>query len=275
MDKPDMRWKARECVARAKTLLANGDEPSARYACLELRFAIEYLTYDLVQTYREELPYDTLKKWQPRELIAEMRTVDPYADCSSRLDVGPEVIPGEPPPTEGWRTLGEEHRFSIEWANKNYSALGNYLHAPTLHQLESGNAPTGAVIIAKATEVLHECEKVLNSGIWNNYFANFFSFTCGECKAPMRGRVKDPTQKQALTCRQCRAVHDVEIGEGQTVTLALRQSQYVCPAPCGAPNRIGTHRLVEGAIFACGKCGKKARVQMRHYLVDVDASIVS
>jgi len=196
MDKPEMRWKARECVTRAKNLLVNGDEPSARYACLELRFAIEYLTYDLLHTYREELPYDTLKKWQPRELIAEMRNVDPYADCSSRLDVGPEVIPGEPPPTEGWRTLGEENRFSIEWANKNYNALGNYLHAPTLHQLEPDNAPTVAVIIERATEVLHECEKVLNSRIWNSYFAKFFSFTCGECNTPMRGRVKDPTQKQ-------------------------------------------------------------------------------
>jgi hypothetical protein len=163
MHKPDMRWKARDGVEGAKTLLANGDEPSARYAYLELRFAIEYLTYDLLQTYREELPYDALKKWQPRELIAEMRTVDPYADCRSRLEVGPEVIPGEPPPTEGWISLGEEHKFSIEWANKKYNALGNYLHAPTLHQLESGNAPTLAVIIARATEILHECEKVLNS----------------------------------------------------------------------------------------------------------------
>jgi hypothetical protein len=40
-----MRWSARECVARAKKLLEVGDEASARYACLELRSAIEYLLY--------------------------------------------------------------------------------------------------------------------------------------------------------------------------------------------------------------------------------------
>src|SRR5262245_887190 len=98
MSIPDMRWSARECVDRAKTLLANGDEHSARYACLELRLTIEYLIYDQLQIYRDELPNDMVKKWQPRELIAAMLTVDPHADVGGRLQVGPEVVPGEPPP---------------------------------------------------------------------------------------------------------------------------------------------------------------------------------
>lgn len=45
-----MRQAARDCVARATHLLADLDESSARHACLELRFAIEYLTYNLLQT---------------------------------------------------------------------------------------------------------------------------------------------------------------------------------------------------------------------------------
>lgn len=132
-----MRQMARECVARAKTLLANGDEPSARYACLELRSAIEYLTYNLVQVYKDELPYEMLKKWQPKELLVEMRKVDPHADCSSQLFFGPEVVPGEPPPDEGWKSLGEEHRFSMEWATKNHNALGSYLHASTIDRVHN------------------------------------------------------------------------------------------------------------------------------------------
>jgi hypothetical protein len=59
---PDMRWSVREGVTRAKTLLANGDEPAARYACCQLRSAIEYLTYDQLQTYRNELDYERVKK---------------------------------------------------------------------------------------------------------------------------------------------------------------------------------------------------------------------
>jgi hypothetical protein len=62
---------------------------------------------------RDELPYDAVKKWQPKEVISEMRNVDPHADASSSLSVAMEATPGEPPPDEAWTSLGEEHRFSI------------------------------------------------------------------------------------------------------------------------------------------------------------------
>src|SRR5262245_6060897 len=119
---PNMRWSARECVTRAKNLLAIGDEPSARYACLELRFAIEYITYDLLQPYRNELPYDIIKKWQPREFLGDMRSVDPYADCSSTLSVAREAPLGvaPSPSDEGWKLLGEDRRLEKDWAVKKH-----------------------------------------------------------------------------------------------------------------------------------------------------------
>lgn len=267
----NMRQAARTCVIRAKNLLVNGDEPSSRYACLELRFAIEYLTYDLLQTYRDELPYDIVKKWQPREIISEMRNMDPYADCSSQLFVGPEVSLGAPPPTNvEWKSLGEEHRFTMEWANKNYNALGNYLHASTLHQLESGSTPKPETILARVTEVLHECERVLNSRIWNNNFGNFFWFDCGDCKTRIKGRVKDLAQKQVVKCRQCHAQHDIEFGEGQKVTVTLRKISYICPPPCESQNWVGIHRVVEGQVFICAKCERRATVV--YQLVDTDSN---
>lgn len=63
----DMRHMARECVLRSKALLAAGDEASIRHACLELRFAIEYLTYDRLQVYLAEVPNDAVKKWTPKQ----------------------------------------------------------------------------------------------------------------------------------------------------------------------------------------------------------------
>ena len=272
MTTPDMRWAARDCVTRAKNLLANGDDPSARYACLELRFAIEYLSYDLLQTYRDELPYDAVKKWQPKEVISEMRNVDPHADASSSLSVAMEATPGEPPPDEAWTSLGEEHRFSMPWANKNHNALGNYLHAPTIHHLESGSAATVETIIARATEVLNECEQILNSSFYNSNFGNFFTFNCGDCKTQMRGRVKDPTQKQVVTCRKCHAVYDAEFGEGQKVTLTPHQLSYICAAPCRAENWIGTHLVKEGQRFVCETCGKRTKVVYGMVADDSEAS---
>jgi transcription elongation factor Elf1 len=271
MTMPDMRWSARECVVRAKTLLANGDEPSARYACLELRSAIEYIVYNQVQTYRDELPYDVIKKWQPRELIGEMLRVDPLADCSSTLSFTREAAPGvtPEPSAEGWKSLGEDHRLEKGWAVKKHNTLGNYLHAPTIHQLESGTAPPLETIIARATEVLQECEQVLSSKIFNGNFGEFFWFNCGDCKTQMRVRIHDPNQKQVVTCRQCGAKYDAEFDEEQKVGMSPYKANYTCPVPCEGQNEVWIHRIVEGAIFTCKKCGK--RVTVIYQLVDADA----
>lgn len=89
----------------------------------------------------------------------------------------------------------------------------------------------------------------------------------------MKGRVKDPTQKQELTCRQCHAEYHVECGEGMAVTLIPRVRSYICSAPCEAENRVGIHHMMEGATFTCGKCGKRTRVA--YLMVGVDAEEVS
>jgi len=269
MTLPNMRHVARECVDRAKHLLSLGDEPSVRHACLELRFAIEYLSYDLLQVYRDEIDFDAVKKWQPKAVISEMRTVDEYADKSNALYMGPEVVPGEPAPEDGWRLVGEENRMSMEWANKNYGTLGNFLHAPTIDQLESGKSPTLETLIKRANIVLTACEQILNSRIYNCNFGNFFTFTCGDCGSQMKGRVKDPSKKQVVTCRngKCGAIYDATPGEGERVVLILRKENWVCP-PCGTENWIGLHCVKEGNALNCAKCGHEMKVD--YHLIDKD-----
>jgi hypothetical protein len=83
-----------------------------------------------------------------------MREIDPNADKSGELQMGPEYVPGAPPPTDGRKSLGKEHRFSMKWATENHNALGRYLHAPTIHKLEQGKRPTVEEIIARANGVL-------------------------------------------------------------------------------------------------------------------------
>jgi ribosomal protein L37AE/L43A len=257
----DMRHSARECVTRARTLLNIDDEPSARYACFELRSAIEYLTYDHLVTYRDELDYETVKKWQPRELIVAMREIDPNADMGVELQVGPKYVPGEPPPTEGYKSLGREHRFSLKWVTENYNALGSYLHSPTLDRIETGRTPKVEEIIGTATKVLNECEQVLQSPIFRVNMGMFFSRNCMDCNTPMKGRLKDPTQKQEMVCpnSKCGAVYNIECNEQQQIIRTMRQSNYVCPQ-CNAENWIGIHRVVAGAIITCRECRKQVRV---------------
>ena len=264
-----MRHVARECVLRAREILACGDEASARHACLELRFAIEYITYDQVQTYRSELPYDALKKWTPKQLISEMLEVDPDADKSITMQVGIEPSYGVPPRPEEMQLLGQDRRFSLKWANKNHNALGNFLHAPTILQIEAGGTPTAATIIEKATEVADTCERILSSPIFNVNL-RIFEFDCVDCKTPILRRNRSFAPDKGVVCPKCGATYDVK-SEGGNVKYDLRKLRYPCPT-CNAENWVGTHRVVAGAIFVCGKCSRKATVEQRFVLVGEDST---
>ena len=207
MDTPNLRRAARECVSRARDLLARGDEPSARHACLELRFAIEYITYDQLQVYMKEVSDDALKKWTPKQVISELLEVDPYADQSCTIAFGLEHTYGISPPPEEMHLLGQDRRFSMKWANKNHNTLGNFLHAPTMHQIESGGAPTLADIIEKATDVANECEQILNSPVFHVNFGQFFNFECKDCSTPIRRRVGSLTPEEGVVCPKCCATY--------------------------------------------------------------------
>lgn len=53
-----------------------------------------------------------------------------------------------------------------------HSALGNFLHAPTIDQMREGRAPSPEKMAKTLREVLAEVRKVLASPIWRSGFAN-------------------------------------------------------------------------------------------------------
>lgn len=261
-----MRHIARNCVARARKLLDRGDESSARYACLELRFAIEYITYDQLQVYMKEVSDDALKKWTPKQVISELLEVDPHADQSCTIAFGEEHTYGISPPPEEMHILGQDRRFSMKWANKNHNTLGNFLHAPTRYQLESGGAPALAAIIEKATKVANECGQILNSPVFHVNFGEFFNFECEDCGTPIRRRVGSFTPEEGVVCPKCRATYDVESVDENAIRCCLRTAKYTCH-PCGAKNWVGIHRVMDGVILKCENCGKKATIKQKFVMV--------
>ncbi|OGH60596.1 MAG: hypothetical protein A3G34_10715 [Candidatus Lindowbacteria bacterium RIFCSPLOWO2_12_FULL_62_27] len=240
--------------------MAKGDEPSVRYACLELRLTIEYITYDQLLAYLKEVPNDALKKWQPRHVISEMREVDPHADQSVSLAVGIEHTYGVPPPGEEMQMLGQDRRFSRKWANDNHNALGNFLHALTIHQIESGKTSNLAGMIKRAAAVADECEAILTSPIFRVNFGQFFEFQCQDCGEQIQRRAGSFTAEGGVKCpiTNCQAVYDVEPGKGNEIIVHLRQVKYPCPS-CDAENFVGKHRVLNGATAGCAKCGKTVR----------------
>lgn len=264
-----MRQQARERLARAKALIVKGDTESVRYACLELRLAIEYLAYQQLQAYLAEVPDEAMRKWTPRQVIEQMREVDPNADKSSTLFYGKEETYGVP--AKEMSVVGEDRRFSLKWANTNHNALGNFLHAPSLHQLETGQAPSAEKMLRKASEIAATVQHILDTPLFNVNFGVFFEFNC-DCGGSIKRRDGSFKKRDGIKCPSCGAIHDV-VGEdkatGQT-QFSIRKISYKCET-CSSDNWIGVHRLNLGTVLICANCDAKARIIYSLALVDQPA----
>lgn len=256
-----MRDLARECLSRARHLLSLGDEASLRYACLELRFAIEYITYSQLQAYWDELPSEALKKWTPKQLISEMLEVDPTADKSATIAYGLEPSEGVAPPPEEMIILGTDQRFSLKWANKNHNTLGNFLHAPTIRQIETGDVATAAAIAKKATAVVNQCEEILKSPIYGVNFGIFFDFTCTYCQTSIHKREGSFTSEQGVVCPNCSAVYDCQPTSEGKLRISPRKMRYECKS-CAKDNYVTKHMVEAGVVLTCHHCGKKVTVHL-------------
>jgi hypothetical protein len=150
-----MRQQARDCLDRAKMHLA--DSSALRYACLELRFCIEFLVIDRLQAYLNEVPNDALKKWAPRAIISEILDIDPNGERSVSLAFGIGSTSGASQ-TAAPLQLGEDRRFTIKWANKSYNTLSSFLHAPTLFQIETGADSRIEMMQIRASAIVAELD---------------------------------------------------------------------------------------------------------------------
>lgn len=255
-----MRNVALHCLQRAKDLIAQDDEISAKYACLELRFCIEYITYSQLQIYLKEVPNDTVKKWTPKQIISVLLDVDPNADKCGTVYFGKQEALGIP--AEKMEFFGEDRRFSLNWANTRHNALGNFLHAPTLFQIEKGQFSTKEKILKKANEVASELDQILSASIFNVNFGNFYKFNCTICKTEIKCRDESINRERGIICpnSNCKAVHDIVSEQGNNFTIKVRETKYECPS-CNALNYVGSHLIDYGNVLLCVSCGVKAEIQ--------------
>jgi hypothetical protein len=255
-----MRHSALQCLQRAKDLIAKDDEVSAKYACLELRYCIEYITYSQLQVYLQEIPDDTVKKWTPKQIISVLLEVDPDADQSVTISIGRQEACGIPAKT--MKLLGEDRRFSLKWANIQHNALGSFLHAPSLDQIEKGEFPTKEKIQNKASEVVLQIDHILSSPVYNVSFGNFYNFDCNYCKTKIKCRVENINKEHGIICpnSKCKAVHDIDSERDNNFTVKARETKYKCPS-CNASNSIGSHLIDYGNVLLCISCKEKAQIQ--------------
>lgn len=101
--------------------------------------ALESLIYDISRSYREELSETDFDTWQPKKLLEILIEIDPSVERTSEWRIGKQDRKGELP--AAMKNLGVDRRLSLKEIKFFYDRFGNYLHTPTIKQLEDHKAP--------------------------------------------------------------------------------------------------------------------------------------
>ena len=216
----DFRSDVRDSLRRARKELDSEVPERLRYAALELRFALEALTYERAQSYAAELPPQEYHTWQPRKLMAVLVEIDPSAFSSGTLFAGLEEEYGKPPPLEAMKLVGTEKTLSVADIKEFYDALGSFLHTSTLGQLKSGKVVDNSKIMDRCEKAFQLITHILNSPIWKINFGNFTELPeCmnSNCKMPVRKRILPGSNVVRAECFECKTEYKIVVGEGNQV----------------------------------------------------------
>ena len=249
------RDEARRHLARFEEESASGDNDRLRYAALELRLAMEALTYDRALAYLDELPPSEYETWQPSKLMAVLIDISPTVDRDSSLRIGREEEYGVAAPA--MTLLGSETVLNMATLKRHYHALGSYLHTQSLKQRRSGKPLDFDQMRSRCEKIAEAIRKVLSSSVFNITLGSFSTLTCMECGKPIHKRLphgKSEAEADA-ECYECDASYTlIDEGNGQ-VRWNPRQQQVECGrSGCGHEITLWIREIAIGRSWQCPDC---------------------
>lgn len=246
------RNEAHQALNRAREALED-DDTRLKYAALELRMAMESLTYDRAQAYKDEFPPDEYKTWQPRKVMAVLLEIDATADKDRTLSYGVEETPGQP--SAKMTMLGTEKVLNMETLRRHYDALGSFLHVPTLKQTRSGKTHDPEKQRKRCTEIAGYIEHVLASTIHNFRFGRFSTIECAECGKPIRKRMPASEKTVEAECFACKASYTLRDIDGEQIEWEPHVHKIACGnRACGHKIEIWLREYALGVTWTCPGC---------------------
>jgi hypothetical protein len=249
------------CVGKAKVLMAKADVDSLRYAALQLRMGIEYLFYELIPLYKDELPDDIMKLWQPAQIISALLDCDPAVDQDAEV----RLFPGDRPPGEGTPFLARKSKaVNKRILRDHYHRLGSHMHAPV---------DLAEPVVQKWIDALTKTIACLGEYTMDQMLSNVSSFVTLDCDCGRRIK----KNRHAIDVRSelrcpgptCGAVYDCVVEEGGSVSCVQRQFTFQCPY-CKEPNDVPIHRLKAGIEITCAACERRSVANTGWFVSSLD-----
>src|ERR1043166_3262420 len=254
----------RQHVERARTLLATGDNADLPYAALELRMAMEAITYDKLRAHAARLPAEVLDRWQPPQAMKALLQFEPSAGRNFVVRVAPQPTVGVPG-TQAF-TLGEHRSFDLGWLRPSYNKLGSYLHVPSPKQSASRTTDAATASRREALQtILVEVERVAGARLEGG-MASVIQFDCDKCERLVLCNEEAVRETKRAVCLEpsCSAEHFAEFASDGCVTFYLDAMQFDC-LKCKAAIPVETRRLAIGWTFRCDACSAPHVLRNTHW----------
>ncbi|WP_434405765.1 hypothetical protein [Sphingobium sp. DN12] len=265
MIKIDYREIARDHAARAEKLLSSSPV-HIPYLALELRMSIEAIAYTRLQDYIDDIPPRRLKEWQAYKVLEAVASIDPGIACTRRLMVQVDGQDDE----KVWMMIGEDRALSMKSIKENYSALGNFLHTPTLGQASKVKGVNRDKVLAKCKAIFSEIDSVLKIENWSFSLSIPYDFECmregcgSTIKRRMNAFVMKPDDSEygnVVECFECGSTYDVHKDGKRTVVIEPQLTYAKCLNPeCGHRLQIWHSDVRRRDDVTCPQCAAVSKV---------------
>ena len=254
MSEVNFRGRARKHLAEAKRLLDTGQIENGRVACLYLRLAIEALVYDRLSSLRAEVPFEAMKNWQPKKVLEELLAIDPGTDQTREIKIA-----FNDPSGKLVEFGGTDHRLSMRWIEKNYNALGSWLHESTLASIEDGKESATEKAFRRAKTIYGELENVVSSPIWNFNSGQYVECTC-DCGFIIKRKESVVSHGARIRCGKCDMMYLFEWGPNRkTYVFTPFDTTFRC-GRCGNQQQARHENIRKNNIVTCSSCGQRHKI---------------
>ena len=252
----NLRSKSREHLKAASEQLETGYDSALKYAALELRMAMEAVTYDRALSFKEEFPTKEYDTWQPKKVMAVLLEIDSMTDKDNTIAFGFEEEHGVL--AKQMTPLGTEIVLNMRVLKKHYDALGSFLHILNIKSIKSGETVNYEKMRSRCEEIREYLNRVLSSPVFNSTLGVFSSIECVECGKKLRKRISQKEKIIHVECSNCDASYRLRSDAGnQCVWEPLKQKHKCANTECTKEIVVWENEIRVGKHWNCLDCKGK------------------
>lgn len=273
-----MLYETDTYVNRAKEELVTADPERLKYACLELRMAIERIVYWKLQNRFDRVSPREISAWQPKRAIEQiMELVDDRIMYDSSLAIASEAA-GVPSEDLKYQNVGTSRGVDPRKVGKAWQKLGSLLHVSPPNRKNgpwpSPNWVNAWKIIKDTIAMIEE----IDSGTLDAHFSRTYSFNCERCNSPIVRNSDLLKPSDVVSCQNpsCNASYKIR-KTGDNISHAIYMFEASCPK-CKHVEKIHANKIRFMNIdsiheWVCDECGTKQSLIFRAFLTDVNDTL--